>query len=220
MGLGYGSEFQLMRFLGHHREELNDLIQKATGQKGRVCWKDFPYEKARKSGDGELKGIECFKGMANYHVIENAWKEFWPQGGSAMNWDGVFTIGDIWYFVEAKANKREAFQSCHAKDPISKRTIDTAMLFAKKWLNVTNKINWRRTNCYQLANRLAFAAFCNENAIQARILYVGFLNGYGDKGIESIQDWRQIWEDEYKALGITESDLKGKVYHIYPNCKQ
>ena len=26
MGLGYGSEFQLMRFLGHHRDYLNDLF--------------------------------------------------------------------------------------------------------------------------------------------------------------------------------------------------
>ena len=26
MGLGYGSEFQLLRFLGHHRNELDRLI--------------------------------------------------------------------------------------------------------------------------------------------------------------------------------------------------
>ena len=25
MGLGYGSEFQLLRFLGHHRNELNEI---------------------------------------------------------------------------------------------------------------------------------------------------------------------------------------------------
>jgi len=30
MGLGYGSEFQLLRFLGHHRDELNNLIHEST----------------------------------------------------------------------------------------------------------------------------------------------------------------------------------------------
>lgn len=31
MGLGYGSEFQLLRFLGHHRDE---LIHESAGMSG------------------------------------------------------------------------------------------------------------------------------------------------------------------------------------------
>ena len=34
MGLGYGSEFQLLRFLGHHRDELNELIHESIGMSG------------------------------------------------------------------------------------------------------------------------------------------------------------------------------------------
>ena len=60
IGLGYGSEFQLMRFLGHHRNELNDLIHKATNTNELIEWLDFPYKDKKKSGDGEWIGIECF----------------------------------------------------------------------------------------------------------------------------------------------------------------
>ena len=36
MGLGYGSEYQLMRFLGHHRDDLDKMIQNAIGQTGEI----------------------------------------------------------------------------------------------------------------------------------------------------------------------------------------
>ena len=221
MGLGYGSEYQLMRFLGHHREELDKLVQNATGQFEPIKWMDYPYDKNRKSGDGELTGIECFKDLQSYPEIESAWKEFWPQGGSPMNWDGILTINGTWFFVEAKANEREAYQTCRAKGQDSKAQIDRAMDFAKQWLEVDNDIVWRRTNCYQLANRLAFTAFCNKICnIPVRLLYVGFINGFKDHSITNISDWEAIWKNEYESLGLNADDLKGVVYHIYPDCNQ
>ena len=54
IGLGYGSEFQLMRFLGHHRNELYKLIHEATHTSEPIEWMDYPYENERISGDGEL----------------------------------------------------------------------------------------------------------------------------------------------------------------------
>lgn len=221
MTLGYGSEFQLMRFLGHHRDDLDVLIQNVTGVFQTIKWLDYPYDKSRKSGDGELTGIDCFSLLANYDEISGLWRQFWPQGGSSMNWDGIFILDDVWYFVEAKANKREAFQKCQAKNPESRKAIDHAMTLTKDWLGVSNSINWRRTNCYQLANRLAFAMFCNKIChIPVKILYVGFLNGFGDSSIESVEQWETIWKTEYKALGLSESILDGIVYYIYPNCKR
>ena len=69
MGLGYGSEFQLLRFLGHHRDELNELIHESTGMSGAIHWKDFGYDDNKMCGDRELKGIECFKTLENYFQI-------------------------------------------------------------------------------------------------------------------------------------------------------
>ena len=221
MALGYGSEYQLLRFLGHHREELDALIQNSTNVFKPIHWLDYPYDKERKSGDGELIGIECFQHLGNYQDIQEKWKSFWPRGGSSMNWDGIFVLDGAWYFVEAKANEREAYQLCKAKNFDSRKQIDRAMNAAKEWLGIDNKTNWRRTNCYQLANRLAFAFFCNEICqIPARILYVGFLNGFGDDSIESSSDWEAIWNTEYETLGIDKTKLQGLLYHIYPDCRQ
>ena len=221
MALGYGSEFQLMRFLGHHRDELDALIQNVTGVFQSVKWLDYPYVKSRKSGDGELTGVECFSQLANYNDILEKWRQFWPQGGSSMNWDGIFVIDDKWFFVEAKANEREAYQKCGAKSPESRLQIDRAMDATKEWLGIDSKIKWRRTNCYQLANRLAFEYFCNVIChIPARILYVGFVNGYRNNSVRSVEEWQAIWNAEYATLGIYESKVHGLLFHVYPDCRQ
>ena len=41
MALGYGSEYQLLRYLGHHRNYLNDEIRKVIGE-GPIMWLDYP----------------------------------------------------------------------------------------------------------------------------------------------------------------------------------
>ena len=162
IGCGYGSEFQLMRFLGHHRHDLNRMIKDATGESGDIQWLDFPYDDNRISGDGEWKGVECFNSQeVNYSRIENEWKKFWPQTGTAMNWDGIFRIGDTWFFVEAKAHRGECFQECSASSEDSKSAIIGAFEKTQGWLGAT-KNDWINTKCYQLANRLAFIYFCNH----------------------------------------------------------
>ena len=191
MELGYGSEFQLMRFLGHHREELDKLIQEASGRSEQVYWFDFPYDENRLSGDGECKGIECFKELDNYDTIKKKWVEFWPQRGTAMNWDGIFKIGDTWFFVEAKAHKEESFQWCSAEAEESRETINTAFSKTQQWLKADTSKDWIITNCYQLANRLAFMYFCHQCGIEAKLLYIGFINGYRQKKdeIHSVEEW-------------------------------
>ena len=169
MGLGYGSEYQLLRFLGHHREDLDMMIQNATGQYGDVKWLDFPYDDERLSGDGEWKGIDCFKKLKNYSEIEERWKKFWPQRGNAMNWDGIFTIGDTWFFVEAKAHEGESYQKCSASSETSKAIINKAFTQTIDWLHATPQSKWIDSNCYQLANRLAFLFFCRQCGIKARL---------------------------------------------------
>ena len=62
MALGYGSEFQLLRYLGHHRSYLNQKIREVIGE-GEISWLDFPVDLKRDSNDGEWKTIECFSEM-------------------------------------------------------------------------------------------------------------------------------------------------------------
>jgi hypothetical protein len=52
MELGYGSEYQLLRFLGRHREELERIISQQTRINAEcdLQWRDYPK-------DVEHKGI-------------------------------------------------------------------------------------------------------------------------------------------------------------------
>ena len=220
MGLGYGSEFQMMRFLGHHRNHLFKLIHDATDTNEEIKWLDYPYNDENLSGDGEMTGIQCFSHLQNYKEISAKWEKFWPQSGSSMNWDGIFTIGDTWYFVEAKAHRSESFQKCQATSEVSRNLIKQAFTIALEWLNVKNDIEWIETNCYQLANRLAFIAFCNKNGIKARLLYIGFVNGFRRKKdeIHSSDEWMKVWNEELSQLGITMDDIKSYIYFIHPDC--
>lgn len=222
MGLGYGSEYQLMRFLGHHREELDGLIQNATGQFGDIHWRDFPYDDERLSGDGEWKGIDCFKKLKNYSEIEASWKQFWPQKGTAMNWDGIFTIGDTWFFVEAKAHESESYQKCTASSDKSKAVINKAFEKTIEWLEASPKTKWVDTNCYQLANRLAFLYFCHECGIKSRLVYIGFIKGFRRKKdeVQLVERWMDIWKEELNTLGLDIQKMSPFISFIHPDCEK
>ena len=226
IGYGYGSEFQLMRFLGHHRQELNTMIKEATGETGDIQWLDFPYDNKRISGDGEWKGINCFQLLENkdeIRSIKSKWREFWPQSGNPMNWDGIFRIGKKWFFVEAKAHEEECCQKCGSKDRGSREKITSAFKKTQEWCDATEKeIPWIDTNCYQLANRLAFLYFCNEICgIETGIVYIGFINGYRHKRDEicSESGWRTIWEEELETLGLNMEKVRPYLSFVYPSCE-
>ena len=221
MGLGYGSEFQLMRFLGHHRNYLNRIIQNALNNEGAIEWLDFPVNENRCSGDGEWTGIRCFKeSLDNYNDIEEKWKKFWPQTGSSMNWDGVFKIGDIWFFVEAKAHREESFQKCGAGSVSSIEQIKKSLQDTQQWFKSTSSTNWIDSNCYQLANRLAFLYFCNLCGIKAKLIYIGFVNGYRRKKDEvlSADEWMKIWEEEMESLGLDIKEMSPYISFVHPDC--
>ena len=221
MGLGYGSEFQLMRFLGHHRNYLNRIIQNALNNEGAIEWLDFPVNENRCSGDGEWTGIECFKGNRDdYNDIKDKWRDFWPQRGNSMNWDGVFKIGDIWFFVEAKAHREESFQKCSAGSVSSIEQIKKSLQDTQQWFKSTSSTNWIDSNCYQLANRLAFLYFCNQCGIEAKLIYIGFVNGYRRKKDEvlSADEWMKIWEEEMKILGLDIKEMSPYISFVHPDC--
>lgn len=220
MGLGYGSEFQLMRFLGHHRNYLNQLIHDATQISGTIEWLDFPVYENRCSGDGEWKGIQCFEQLHNYQNIKAEWEKFWPQRGNSMNWDGIFKIDDTWFFVEAKANRDESFQKCSAGSIESINKIKVSLHLTQQWLNATPSTEWIETNCYQLANRLAFLYFCEQCGIKAKLVYIGFVKGYRRKKdeVQTAEEWMDIWKEEMKILGLNIEDMSPYISFVHPDC--
>ena len=217
MALGYGSEFQLLRYLGHHRNYLNNEIKRIIGD-GEIEWLDYPKDLSRDSRDGEFKDIKCFNRLSNYKEIERRWVMFWPQRGNAHNWDGIFTQNGIWYFVEAKANLEEANQECSAKSEESKNKIIKA--FEDTCGSRSLAEEWLRSHSYQLANRLAFIHFCEQVGVNAKLLYISFINGYDvnyRKNVCDSKNWIEKWDDEYDKLQLSD-ELKKKIYHVYLDC--
>jgi len=210
MGLGYGSEYHLLRYLGHHRNELNEIINQKTRLKGELIWLDYPKDVKRLSLDGEYLGVDflndkVLKDEFSPFVIGKlltGWKEYWSGKGKQPNLDGVILHKNEYQLelviVEAKAHLKEIKSETKSA---SNEKIQKAFKETKKNLNISSS-NWFGKH-YQLANRLALINYL-RNEIEASLLYIYFLNGYEkrqlknnkielieNKSVENIQDWEK-----------------------------
>ncbi len=229
IGLGYGSEFQLLRFLGHHREKFESIIRHNTHYKGAFKWLDYPYEKNQISGDGEHKGISFLKNQNDYDILLAAWKDYWPQKGNSQNWDAIFMHGGEYVLIEAKAHMKEMKQSCGATSDSSIKKIAEAFIETKNYFQIETKNNWL-CEYYQLANRLAFVKFLLGNNIRASLLNIYFVNGYikrnvknktlidKTKNVESESDWKKAINIQYEYLGIKHTKAMDHINSVIVNC--
>lgn len=226
MGIGYGSEYQLLRYMGRHRKLLNKKILDSIGSNGPIDWLDFGFSKSNPSNsDNELKGIQAFKKEAFYPILENNWKNFWPQTGSSQSWDAVFTIDVEWFFIEAKAHKSEIIDPVKKLEPNSRSIIQKSLEETRIFFGADSSEHWINSKYYQLCNRLAFVYFCQKNSIKAKIIYLDFINGFKKNGffsrdnVNSIQEWKEIFNVVYCNLGLTNSkNLKDFLTHVYIDC--
>ena len=76
IGYGYGSEFQLLRFMGRHRKKLEEIIMKSIGEKGVFDWMDFEYGSpdVNIACDSEIKGLSFLKDNPNYQKVFEEYK--------------------------------------------------------------------------------------------------------------------------------------------------
>ncbi len=204
MALGYGSEYQLLRYMGHHRNYLDSQIKKVTKSESPIEWMDYPVDEHRDSLDGEWTGISFLQHIRfdDYNQISEEWKKFWPQGGRAQSWDGIFQQDGIIYVVEAKAHILEMEQECHAGS-------ESRNIIEKAFEQVTNDSEkaqlWLNSKHYQLANRVAFVHFLNSNGIKAKLCYVMFTNGYllnATKNVDSEEKFKLAFEEECNKLEL------------------
>ena len=207
MALGYGSEYQLLRYLGHHRKYLNAQIQEVTGSNSPIEWMDYPVDDNRDSHDGEWRGIAFLKHLrSDYSSISKKWNEFWPKRG--QSWDGIFVQDDVIYVVEAKAHIKEMEQACQASEA-SRKIIRKA--FERVTKDAEKAKSWLDSNHYQLANRLAAVYFLNSIGIKAKVCCLFFVNGYQNnaaKNVTSEEQFKTACENEYKELNLTDEEKK------------
>jgi len=238
IGLGYGSEYQLLRYLGHHRIELNDIIKNNTKLDGELIWLDFPKDLKALSLDGEYAGLDFLndnivKGLIpplDIIKLLSNWKGYWSSTGRQPNWDGVILHKKDDQFelviVEAKAHLKEIESKTKSN---SNQDIQNAFQDTQNNFGICNG-NWFG-KYYQLANRLAFVNFLHNNGIEASLLYIYFINGYEkrqlngkqkitveDKCVPDEVAWNNVIADEYIDLGIN-AKAKQYISKIFINCK-
>jgi hypothetical protein len=216
MEIGHGSEYQLLRFLGHHREKLESIILRNAYE---LKWLDYPKDKNSESLDGEYEGINFLPPDLQEKIKAN-WKAYWPQTGTPPNWDAVLYSKreDEWILVEAKAHLKELESSCGASDG-SRKIIESAFEATRDRFGIHTSKSWLEPY-YQLANRLAFVHFLLENKIKASLLYIYFLNGWPNDpnmNVTSPKAWRGAIDIEYAYLGINDK-AKEYISEIFVEC--
>ncbi len=209
MALGYGSEYQLLRYLGHHRNFLDSKIKEATKSDSPIEWMDYPVDKnveKRVSLDGEWTDVRFLEHLQypNYERISKMWGDFWPKKGHRPSWDGIFQQDEVLYIVEAKAHTEELENPTNAKDENSMKIIKKA--FEQVTHNPSKAELWLKSKYYQLANRIALVHFLNSQGIKAKVCYIFFLNGYLKDTTMNVIDekvFHQAFEEECNTLQLT-----------------
>jgi hypothetical protein len=231
MGLGYGSEYQLLRFLGRYRELFLKEIQKNIKFKGKLEILDFPVNKNLLL-DNEFTDIK-FLDDKKRNELSDKWNKYWPQTGNAQNWDAVFFHADEYILVEAKAHLEELKSDCKANNNESINKIEKAFAATKQRFLIDSNNSWTK-KYYQFANRLAFLNFMLDNGIKCSLLNIYFINGYEkkgrdknndpiiveDKSVKTEEEWGAEIKEEYKYLGISNNDEVLKyISEVYIDCK-
>lgn len=173
MGAGYGSEWQLMAYLGRRRHELSARVEAATGARV-VQWLDFPAIDDERRGRRlqEWQGLDFIDDKA----VLAEWQQFWPQHAGVPNWDAVARVEagprHEWLLIEAKAHLGEIQSSCDAKSE-GLDTIRRALAWTRETLGVAADRDWLQTY-YQYCNRVAVMQFLEQQGVGARLLFIYF----------------------------------------------
>ncbi len=221
---GYGSEFQLMRFLARHRKMLDSSIKKALEKQGNIEWLDFNFNGPM---DEELIGLEFLSGEEEERIAP--FDSFWPKiNTNGPSWDAVGKINGEYILVEAKAHERELINNDETQaGEDSRKIIQNSLYELQDKYGIQRNDSWFSKH-YQFANRLAFNDYLNSNGVQSHLVYVLFLNGYEYsyccyetpeyKSIINVVDWKQITNQLMMEMGIIGTSLEGTLNFVYLDC--
>jgi hypothetical protein len=129
-------------------------------------------------------------------------RRFWPANGP--QWDGLALLGlgerQGVLLVEAKAHPEESFSRCAAANPDSIAMIASALNRVRLAAEAEAE-NWT-DGAYQLANRLAFLHFLNEElGVPAWLALLYFVNDTSNRPT-SLGEWRRAVQAPFQLLGL------------------
>lgn len=220
IGKGYGSEWHLLRFLGHHRHLLENEIKSQLDIGDCVFnWLDFDFGDRERvvSGDKELTGLGFLREQGSFPEYPTGWS-------STQSWDAVVYINNTLYLVEAKAHTSEIYDKENNHGGKSRPVILDFMSkqIADFGCNVNVQESTWLGDYYQMANRLAVAAYLSNKNIPTKVLYIYFEDGYymddeNDRGATK-EDFLKEIAKEKETLGIDkDSNIKELLSEVFIN---
>lgn len=181
IGHGYGSEWHLLRWLGYHRDKLNEIVCDELAADA-VEWCDLRFNETPRGHfdrECEWRGVDFL--LAEEPEAARSYRNWWPTTGNVPNWDAVgrreIDGQTEWLLVEAKAHLGELDQQCTAKgrgEGGSREVIAGRLDEVKAAIAPGNPNDWL-AHYYQYANRLATLLFLLEHGHHARLLHICFL---------------------------------------------
>lgn len=229
IGHGYGSEWQLLRMLGHHREYFFKELRSQIGLPDNVeiHWLDYPWDNKSISGDGEYIKRDFFEKIPEIFTEEVMSKFEKDKFGEKLeqHWDGIFWVKDTIYIVEAKAYLKEIESNCGAGKK-SSSIIEGYFKETREYFEISSANDWTKIY-YQMANRLAFLKLLQSHGVKAKLVNIYFVNGYERKIKGDIienknttkEQWKKDIEKEETYLGISKL-VRKDIFHVFINCKK
>lgn len=238
MGLGYGSEFHLLRWLGRHRGRLTRKVCALNPSAWKnVEWLDFNFAPGEFIPDAELLGLDflqdahCGGDSSKRNKMAKARSEFlhgessWARAAkrSLMNWDAIGMASDGTYILcEAKAHLEEVSpDGCGARAASSRNAIGRALEFAKRYFNARTDADWLGTY-YQMANRLYVVALLESVGLKAALLNIYFTGDIFPGGRRYVcpaddTGWHELIDREFTTLGLDRSapEVANHVFDLF-----
>lgn len=206
----HGSLKDLQCLINEQPSIITEEIKKISGQAISIEWlsplTDDAY--AEYSDDDFIEKLRLSK------TLQTPLINFWPKRGP--NWDalGIFDTGVI--LLEAKAHAGELASSCKATSADSLMLINNSFKKVKSELEVSESVDWLHSY-YQYANRIAHLYFLRViNKIDARLVFLYFLDDRSVSGIDEISEWKQKIREVKDTLGINHPHILDKyIYEIF-----
>ena len=160
----------------------------------------------------EYRDNDFLKNLGILNKIKYPLSDFWPNYGP--QWDALGASGDGIILVEAKANIPEMVSpGTGAKNPQSIKKIKNSLDEVKKYLSVSDAIDWTGT-FYQYVNRIAHLYYLREkNQIKAHLLFIYFINDITVHGPKTKDEWLGAIQTMECYLGLAKKHKLRKYIH-------
>lgn len=204
----HGSLKNLQVAINKKKKYLDAEISKVIKKQININWRS-PLQ----SDDyAEYRDEDFLRRLGILNKIKYLLSNFWPNYGP--QWDALGVSGEEIILVEAKANIPEMVSSgTGAKNPQSIKKIRNSLDEVKKYLSVSDSIDWTGT-FYQYVNRIAHLYYLREkNKIKAHLLFIYFINDITVHVPKTKDEWLGAIQTMECYLGLAKKHKLRKYIH-------